>query len=60
MIEVMNAPEALAFVLRQTNGSRRCGCQIIGLDIVFGPMIQVFDLASAFPENLIPLFGPML
>jgi hypothetical protein len=32
----------------------------IGLNIVFGPILQLFDLASAFPEDRVPLFGPML
>ncbi len=29
-------------------------------NIIFGPMLQWDDLASACPENRFPLFGPML
>jgi hypothetical protein len=36
------------------------GRRIIGPPIVFGPMIQVSDLAPAFPENRMPPFGPLL
>ncbi len=32
----------------------------IGLNIVFSPMLQIFEFASAFPENRVTLFGPML
>ncbi len=36
------------------------GRRIIGPHIVFGPMIQVSDLAPAFPENRMPPFRPLL
>ncbi len=32
----------------------------IGLNIVFSPVLKVSDFASDFPENRVPLFGPML
>jgi hypothetical protein len=34
-------------------------CYSIRPNIVFGLMLQRFDLASACPENRFPLFGPM-
>lgn len=33
--------------------------RINGLNIAFSPLILLFGLASAFPENRAPLFGPM-
>ncbi len=39
---------------------RVAALQSLGPHIVFGPILQVSDFASAFPENRVPLFGPML